>query len=164
VAVQPGRDPLRNARLFAAAAQAMDDAMIGIFDAKYHYHFWRPTTAIRNGDIDGHDATERDAGWAPFIDVPMHPEYPSAHSVLAAAVGAVIRAEVGDGPMPTLTTSSPSAKGASRRWASVDEMTREVANARVYEGVHFRTSTEVGAAMGARIGELAADKLLRPAH
>jgi hypothetical protein len=164
VAVQPGRDPLRNARLFAAAAQAMDDAMIGIFDAKYHYHFWRPTTAIRNGDIDGHDATERDAGWAPFIDVPMHPEYPSAHSVLAAAVGAVIRAEVGDGPMPALTTSSPSAKGASRRWASVDEMTREVANARVYEGVHFRTSTEVGAAMGARIGELAADKLLRPAH
>jgi hypothetical protein len=66
--------------------------------------------------------------------------------------------------MPALTTSSPSAKGASRRWASVDEMTREVANARVYEGVHFRTSTEVGAAMGARIGELAADKLLRPAH
>lgn len=164
VAVQPGRDPLRNARLFAAAAQAMDDAMIGIFDAKYHYHFWRPTTAIRNGDIDGNDGTERDASWAPLIDVPMHPEYPSAHSVLAAAVGAVIQADVGDGAMPQLTTTSPSAKGATRRWSSVEEMTREVANARVYEGVHFRTSTEVGGAMGKRIGELAADKVLRPAH
>jgi hypothetical protein len=53
VALQPGRDVLRNARLFAAAAQAMDDALISVFDAKYHYGFWRPVTAIRNADIDG---------------------------------------------------------------------------------------------------------------
>ena len=57
VALQPGRDLARNARLYAAVAQAMDDAMISVFDAKYHYHFWRPVTAIRNGDIDGNDAT-----------------------------------------------------------------------------------------------------------
>ena len=87
VADAPGRDPLRNARLYAAVAQAMDDAMIGVFDAKYHYHFWRPSTAIRNGDVDGNDATERDATWAPFSDIPLHPEYPSAHSILASAVG-----------------------------------------------------------------------------
>lgn len=156
VASAPGRDVVRNARLFAAAAQAMDDALIGVFDAKYHYHFWRPATAIRNGDRDGNDATERDAAWVPFIDNPLHPEYPSAHSILAAAVAAVLQADIGDGPTPELTTTSPTAKGVTRRWHSVAAFAREVAEARIYEGIHYRTSTEIGAAMGSRIGELAA--------
>lgn len=156
VAVAPGRDVARNARLYAAVAQAMDDAMIAVFDAKYHYQFWRPATAIRNGDIDGNDATERDAAWAPLIDTPMHPEYPSAHSILAAAVGAVLEAEVGDGAMPVLATTSPTASGAVRRWTAIEDFVREVSDARVYEGVHFRTSTEVGMAMGRQIGKLAA--------
>jgi hypothetical protein len=161
VAGMPGRDATQNARLFAAVTQAMDDGMIAVFEAKYHYNFWRPTTAIRNGDIDGNDATERDASWTPFIDVPMHPEYPSAHSILAGAVGVVLQAEIGAGPMPVLTTASPSAKGATRRWTKVDDFTQEVANARVYEGVHYRFSTEVGTAMGRRIGELAVLKFLQ---
>jgi hypothetical protein len=161
VADAPGREVTRNARLFAAVTQAMDDGMIAVFEAKYHYNFWRPTTAIRNGDIDGNDATERDASWTPFIDVPMHPEYPSAHSILAGAVGAVLQAEVGAGPMPVLTTASPTAKGAVRRWTKVDDFTQEVGNARIYEGVHYRFSTEVGTAMGRRIGELAVLKFLQ---
>ena len=65
--------------------------------------------------------------WAPFIDAPMHPEYPSAHSILAGAVGTVLKAEIGNGPMPVLTTTSPTAKGATRRWTSVDDFMREVA-------------------------------------
>ena len=161
VAAAPGREVTQNARLFAAVTQAMDDGMIAVFEAKYHYNFWRPTTAIRNGDIDGNDATERDASWTPLIDVPMHPEYPSAHSILAGAVGAVLQAEIGAGPMPVLTTTSPTAKGATRRWTKVDDFTREVADARVYEGVHYRFSTEVGTAMGRRIGELAVLKFLQ---
>lgn len=161
VADMPGRDPTRNARLFAAVAQALDDAMIAVFDAKYHYNFWRPVTAIRNGDVNGNDTTARDASWTPFIDNPMHPEYPSAHSILASAAGAVLKAEIGGGPMPTLSTTSPTAKGVARRWTSVGDFTREVSNARVYEGVHYRFSTEVGAAMGRQIGELAVTKHLR---
>jgi len=104
VADAPGRDVMRNARLFALVAQAMDDAMIGVFDAKYHYNFWRPTTAIRNGDIDGHDATVRDPSWTPFIEVPMHPEYPSAHAILAGSVAEMLKADIGAGPTPVLTT------------------------------------------------------------
>jgi hypothetical protein len=164
VAATPGRGAAENARLFAAVAQAMDDALIAVFDAKYHYHFWRPATAIRNGDIDGHDATDREPGWTSFIDTPMHPEYPSAHTVLAGAVGAVLKAEVGARPMPVLSTASPSAKGAVRQWTSVDGLVREVADARVYEGVHYRISTEVGAAMGQAVGELAAARLLALPH
>ena len=91
----------------------------------------------------------------------MHPEYPSAHSILAGAVGAVLQAEIGAGPMPVLTTTSPTAKGATRRWTNVDDFMQEVANARVYEGVHYRISTEVGAAMGRQIGELAVLKFLQ---
>lgn len=160
VANQPGRDVTRNARLFAAVAQAMDDSMISVFEAKYQYNFWRPVTAIRNGDTDGNDATQRDASWTPLIDAPMHPEYPSAHATLAAAVGTVLKADVGSAPMPTLTTSSATAKGATRRWSNVDEFVREVSDSRVYAGIHYPTSVEVGAAVGKSIGELASRKLL----
>jgi hypothetical protein len=162
VANQPGRDVTRKARLLAVAGQAMDDALIAVFDAKYQYNFWRPITAIRNGDLDGNALTERDASWVPFIDTPMHPEYPCAHCIIAATVGAILKAEIGDGPKPKLSTASPAAPGAVRSWSQVDDLVREVANARIYEGVHYRNSTEVGMAMGKKIGELAAAKYLLP--
>ena len=161
VANMPGREVTQNARLLAAVTQASDDALIAVFDAKYGYNFWRPVTAIRNGDIDGNDATERDPSWTPFIDTPMHPEYPCAHCILSAAVGTVLLAEIGTGPVPTLTTTSPTAKGAARSWKTIDDFIQEVANARIYDGVHYRTSTEVGTAMGKQVGGLAVTRLLR---
>lgn len=164
VALAPGRDAARNARLYAAAAQAMDDALISVFDAKYRYNFWRPVTAIRNGDADGHDATAREPAWAPLIDNPLHPEYPSAHSILASAVGTVIDAEAGGAATPMLSTASPTAGGATRRWAGTEDFIREVADARVWEGVHYRFSTEVGVAMGRQVGQLVAAKMLAPAR
>ena len=160
VAEMPGRDVMRNARLFAAVTQAIDDALIAVFDAKYHYGFWRPITAIRNGDVDGNDATERDASWAPLIDTPMHPEYPCAHCIQAATVGTLLQAELGHTPAPTFTTTSPTATAGPRRWSSVEAFVLEVGNARVYDGVHYRTSSEVGIAMGRRVGALAAERFL----
>lgn len=159
VALQPGRSLAGNARLFALSAQAMDDALIAVFDAKYQYGFWRPVTAIRNGDNDGHHATERDGSWASLIEAPMHPEFPSGHSILASTVATVIEAEMGAGAVPQLATSSPTAKGATRRWASTDEFVREVSDARVWGGIHFRSATDTGEAMGRQIGELAARQL-----
>ena len=164
VAALPGREITQNARLLAAAAQAMDDALIAVFDAKYHYSFWRPITAIRNGDRDGNNATERDASWTPFIDTPMHPEYPCAHCIVSAALAAVLQAEIGTGNTPTLSTTSPTAPGVVHRWTKLSDFTQEVANARIYDGVHYRNSTEVGSAMGKRIGELVAAKYLRRGH
>jgi hypothetical protein len=154
VALMPGRSVAQNARLFAAASQAMDDALIAVLDAKYHYGFWRPVTAIRNGDRDDNPATDMESGWAPLIDNPAHPEYPSAHSILAGALGELLKAEVGRGRMPELVTSSPTANGATRRWTTIDAFMQEVANARVWEGIHYRTSTEVGLGMGRQIGAL----------
>ena len=161
IAKDPGREVTQNARLFAAVTQASDDAIIAVFDAKYHYSFWRPITAIRNGDCNGNDATKRDPSWLPFIDTPMHPEYPCAHCIVASAVATVLRAEVGAGPMPTLTTTSPTAAGISRSWTNLDDFVREVAEARICDGVHYRYSTEVAVTMGQRVGQLAVAKVLR---
>jgi hypothetical protein len=161
VAGAPGREVTDNVRLLAVAAMAMDDALIAVFDAKYAYNLWRPITAIRNGDLDGNDATERDPGWTPFIDTPMHPEYPCAHCIVSAALGAVLAAEIGPGPSPQLRSVSPTGGNEPRTWTSVDEFTREVALARIYDGVHYRFSTEVGSAMGRKIGELAARSIPR---
>ena len=161
VALQPGREVTQNARLLAAATMAMDDALIAVFDAKYAYNFWRPVTAIRNGDKDGNDATERDAAWSPLIDTPMHPEYPCAHCIVSASLGAVLQAELGTGSVPRLVTTSPTLPGVTRSYASIAEFTQEVANARIYDGVHYRNSTEVGSAMGKKVGEMVAAKALR---
>jgi hypothetical protein len=144
-----------NARLFALVAQSMDDALIAVMDAKYQYNFWRPVTAMRNGDLDGQDATERDASWTPLIETPMHPEYPCAHCILASTVATVLNAEGSKVPLPVLSTTSATLPGVVRRWNSPDEFASEVAQARIYGGVHYRTSTEVGVAMGRRIGQWA---------
>jgi hypothetical protein len=162
VASAPGREVTDNARLFAVAAMAMDDGLIAVFEAKYTYNLWRPVTAIRNGDLDGNDATERDPGWTPFIDTPMHPEYPCAHCIVSGSLGAVLEAEIGAGPAPKLSSASSTAGGAVRTWTSVRDFTQEVAVARIYDGVHYRNSTEVGSAMGRKIGELAVKSFPKP--
>jgi hypothetical protein len=156
VTAAPGRNVSDNARLLAVAAMAMDDALIAVFDAKYTYNLWRPVTAIRNAEGDA-----RDPGWVPFIDTPMHPEYPCAHCIVSGSLGAVLAAEIGPGPAPTLRSVSPTAGGAVRTWSRVDDFVREVAVARIYDGVHYRNSTEVGTEMGRKIGELAVGRLPR---
>jgi PAP2 superfamily len=154
VASAPGRDVMENARLLALAGMAMDDALIAVFDAKYAYNFWRPVTAIRNTEGDAGDP-----GWTPFIDTPMHPEYPCAHCIVSSSLGAVLASEIGTGPTPKLSSSSSTAAGAVRTWATIDDFTREVAVARIYDGVHYRNSSEVGSAMGKKIGELVARRI-----
>ena len=155
VAEAPGRDLMQNARLYAAVAQATDDTAIAVFDAKYHYHFWRPITAIRNGDIDGNPATERDPGWTPLLDAPNHPEYPCAHCALASVMATVLQAELGRGAVPVLSTTSPTGQPDRRSWPTPAAFSQEVALARIHSGVHFRSSAEAGTAMGQRIGALA---------
>jgi hypothetical protein len=151
-----GHDSVEKARLFAAATQAMDDALIAVMDAKYHHAFWRPITAIRNADRDGNDDTERDAGWTSFIVAPMHPEYPCAHCILAGAVGAVLAADAGEQGLDQLVASSRSGDG-ERTFGPIEALTQEVELARIVGGIHFRTSSEVGTDMGRRIGLVAAE-------
>lgn len=164
VANMPGRDVTQNARLFAAITRGVDDALISVFDAKYHYGFWRPITAIRNADIDGNENTQRDPQWTPYIPTPMHPEYPCAHCVVAGTVGAILKHEIGDDDMPDLSTVSYTADGGRRHWTRIDAFIQEVSDARIYDGVHYRYSTEVGTEMGLKIGAVTIDTYLSPKH
>jgi hypothetical protein len=152
---------MENARLFALVSMAGADALIAVLDAKYTYNFWRPVTAIRNGDLDGNDATDREPAWEPFIATPMHPEYPCAHCITQAAVASVLEAFFGDA-VPTFTLTSPTAPGVTRSFGRLSDYVAEVINARVYDGVHYRTSGEVGAAMGRQIGAYTAQNYLKP--
>jgi hypothetical protein len=154
VDIAPAREVTRNARLYAAATAAMSDAEIAVLEAKYHYEFWRPITAIRNGDRDNNSATERDADWAPLIVTPIQPEYPCGNCVYAALFAAVIRAEAGPDPLPTLSTISNTAPGVTRHWTRPEDMVQEVSESRIRLGVHFRNSTEVGNHMGEQIAVL----------
>jgi len=125
----------------------MVDCGIAFFDAKYKYEFWRPITAIRNGDIDGNPATERDASWEPIDATPLHPEYPCAHCVQSSTAAAVIQGLLGGDEIPEVALTSPFAPGVTHRFNSLRAFTDEVANARIYAGFHYRFSTDRHRAM-----------------
>ena len=143
----------QSARLFAHLNIALADALLAIFDAKYHYNFWRPVTAIRNGDRDDNDATERDPGWTPLINTPAHPEYPCAHCVCDGAAGAVLKSVFGTGTLPEFILTYDQMPGVTRKYTSIEQLEDEVAMARIWGGVHYRTSNEVGNEIGKKIGE-----------
>jgi hypothetical protein len=151
-----------SARFMALVAIALTDASIAVFDAKYHYEFWRPITAIRNGDIDGNPATELEATWQPIDNTPMHPEYPCAHCIQSGAATAVIAALLGTTDIPEIALTSLTAPGVTHRWTNLKAFTEEVANARIWAGFHYRFSTRVGTDMGRQIGEFVAKSVMQP--
>ncbi len=153
---------IESARLFALAAVAREDALIAVFDAKYHYEFWRPVTAIRNGDIDNNSATERDPAWAPIDATPMHPEYPCAHCISSAGLVGVMEVVFGTAEMPEVSIMSPTAPGVVHHWTNVRAFSDEVSEARIWAGFHYRSSTKVGQDMGFRIGEYVAKNFMQP--
>jgi PAP2 superfamily len=134
-----------------------------VLDAKYYYNFWRPITAIRNGDTDGNAATDREATWQPIADTPMHPEYPCSHCVQAGAVASVVKAVLGTEDIPEIAMTSPTAPGVTRRWTNMTAFTEEVSNARIWAGFHYRFSTRVETDMGHQIGEYVVRSVMQPA-
>jgi hypothetical protein len=147
----------------AVTAVALADAYISVMDAKYHYDFWRPITAIRNGDTDGNPATERDATWQPIDNTPMHPEYPCAHCIGSATLAAVVETMFGTADIPEITMTSATAPGVTHRWTNLRTYADEVANARIWAGFHYRFSTQVGQDMGRKIGAYVVRNVMQPA-
>ncbi|MFN0316247.1 MAG: vanadium-dependent haloperoxidase [Burkholderiales bacterium] len=164
LATSKPRTLVQNARLFALANMAATDAYIAVFDGKYAFNFWRPVTAVRNGESDGNDATTTDVAWLPLVETPMHPEYPCAHCITASAVATVLEAEFGTGRVSTIVMTSPTLSGVRRRWERLWDYVKEVGNARVWGGIHYRNSTEIGERMGKEIGRLAVTSAMQPAQ
>jgi hypothetical protein len=136
-----------SARVFALMSMALANCFIVDWDAKFQYNFWRPITAIRNGDEDGNDATERDAGWQSLNAAPMHPEYPSQAGINVGAASGVLEAAFGKEPQGFVATDINDAR-LSRQFASFAQMDQEQKEVRIWGGIHFRNSLEVGEAMG----------------
>jgi hypothetical protein len=151
-----------NARLFALLNMGIANTFITDWDAKFHYNFWRPITAIRNGDQDGNDATERDAGWTPLNANPMHPEYPSQAAIIAGLATGVLEAVFGPNPATPVVATDVNDPRIQRRYANIREVADEIQNVRVWGGIHFRTSLEVGYDMGRRIAVYLVENSLRP--
>jgi hypothetical protein len=151
-----------SARLYALIAVARADALIAVFDAKYAYEFWRPVTAIRNGDIDGNAATERDPAWQPIDATPMHPEYPCAHCISSGSLVGVVQAVFGTPAISEVSMTSPTAPGIFHHWSNLRDYSNEVSEARIWAGFHYRFSTKVGQDMGYKIGEYVVQNILQP--
>jgi len=157
-------DVVDSARFMALIAIARSDAFVAVFDAKYHYNFWRPLTAIRSGDLDGNPNTERDAFWLPLDNTPMHPEYPCAHCIMSGTIAAIVEELFGTAEIPEATLTSPTAPGATRHWTNIWALSDDVSEARIWAGFHYRFSTKVGQDMGRRIGQYAVKNIMRPAN
>ena len=156
-----GLDISDTTRTFALMYLAAADASIACWDAKYVYNFWRPQLAIRNGHLDGNDKTEADPAWAPLFPTPPHPEYISGHSTNSSAMGNMLAFLFGNNPGVTIIATSPTNPGFPRQWTEFSEGIDEVIEARIYSGIHYRTSDEVGARVGRQVARFVLNHALR---
>ena len=160
-------DAVDAARSFAIANMVDTDAGIACWDSKYHYQLWRPVTAIQHADIDGNPDTTADATWTPLLTTPNHPEYPAAHGCITGAESDVLTTILHTrdiqvdypgavGGASTLTTT--------RHYATAGDLRREIINARVWAGLHYRNSGQVGVQLGRAVARYALDHYFQPTH
>jgi hypothetical protein len=151
---------LQNARILGVLNIAMADAAIACWEAKYHYVFWRPITAIALADSDGNAATSPDPNFEPLFATPAHPEYPSGHSTVSSSATRVLAHFFGN--RTSFTVQSELTPGVERSFNSFSEALQEVTNARVFAGIHFRTACEDGEATGTAVANYVLTNTLQP--
>ncbi len=145
------------ARAFAPMNIGIMDGLIGTFDAKYHYEFWRPYTAIRGPVDDGNLVTLPDPTWLPLGNTPPHPEYPSAHAWLAQAAAIPLQKIYGNS---SFTATSTTVAG-SRHYNSFNHAVVESSDSRIWGGFHFRFSCTDALAKGNALGNFIYNNVLR---
>jgi hypothetical protein len=152
-----------NARLLALVNVAMADAAIGCWEAKIHYLFWRPITAIREPtDTAINPATSPDPLWTPLFATPAHPDYPSGHSCVSGAAGRILSNFFGNNNSFSVTSDVMTT--VTRFFSSITAAVDEVRNARVFAGIHFRTATNDGGTLGINVADWAQAHSLLPVN
>jgi len=143
-----------NARFFAMLHLAYADALISVFDSKFHFNFWRPYTAIHAGDTDDNPFTDPDLNWAPLVVTPPHPEYPAAHGVASGSVAEILRSFFGTKKITiSFTPVAPGYTAGLTTLESTDDMIKQVVKGRIYGGMHYRTSGVHGTLMGRKVAK-----------
>jgi hypothetical protein len=151
------------ARLFALANLATADALISSWDSKRHYVFWRPITAIREGDNDGNAATAGDPTWQPLINTPNYPDYTSGANNLSGAMTRTLQLFFGTDKMYFEVTSlAPLAVKKTRAYRRFSDAAQDVVDARIYLGIHFRFADTAARTQGSRVAEWAFKHYLLP--
>lgn len=150
------------ARLLALVNIAMADGFIAGFETKYDFNFWRPVTAIRNGDTDGNDETIADRDWISLLNTPAIPDYTSTHCVLGGASAEMLRRFFSDDDVPFTTTSGVPFAGLTRSFTSFSQAAAENGESRIYAGIHFRSAVEDGTRQGRKIGRYVFRHALQP--
>ena len=150
IAFAQKRSISENARAFALLNIAMADALIAVFDTKYHYTFWRPETAIAAADTDDNPRTDPDSAFTPFITTPCHPSYPAGHGVTAGAAHRVLERIYGVGPH-AIQMSNPAVPDVRLQYTSLREIAEDIDDARIYGGIHYRFDQQAGGRQGRRI-------------
>ena len=149
-----------NVHLFALLNVTMADAVIACWDSKYRYSFWRPITAIR----EGLTPADADPTWEPWLDffkpgTPAFPEYPSAHASISGSAAFILGSIFGDNTSFTVTSES---RPGTRSFSSFSNAVSEIADARVFGGIHFRTSCDLGNTLGRNVANFVARHAIRP--
>ena len=163
VALEQGRSLSENARALALMNMAMNDSLVASFLNKYTYNFWRPETAIHGGNTDGNPNTAGDPGWAPFIVTPCFPSYPSNHGSAGNGAAEVLRRLYGDDGL-SITLTNPAVPNIVLQYSSFKQITRDISDARVYGGIHFRIDQDAGQKLGRAVGRAVYKNNLRPMH
>jgi PAP2 superfamily len=122
--------------------------MFACFDAKYHYLFWRPVHAITRAATDGNPATDPDPAWTALLTV-NHPEYPSGHACFTTTMAAAVTSFFGTSRVRLSFASAIT--GTHRGYATVGEIVREVREARILSGLHYRHSMLDGELLARRV-------------
>jgi hypothetical protein len=161
IALAQGLSGIDAARFFAMLSTASSDALIACWDGKYEYMFWRPVTAIRAGG--GDPQLTGDPSWRSLVITPNHPEYPAAHGCFSGASTATMKRFFNTDSLDfTIDSNVAGVTTPVRSYSRFSQALDEVINARVYGGMHYRSSIEVGAEMGRQAGKHAA-RAFRPA-
>jgi hypothetical protein len=156
-------DIVEAARMFAAIDMSVADAVISVWHAKYVYGYWRPITAINLADTDGNPATAADPTWTPLVATPPYPEYPSGYNVVNSTVTHGIE-DLFDTRHLQLTLISTAVPGVQRFYDSGGAERRDVINARMWNGFHFRFANTAARDIGRRLIDWTLDHYFEPVH
>lgn len=165
LAVLRNNTTVENARLFALFHIAVHDTLLTTFSSKFQYGLWRPVTAIRRADEDGNPNTEADPNWTPLMVAPPYPSFAGNQAAVAMAHATVFSLFFGRDDIAfqhTWENSSPGMPGWTRSYTSFSAMAQEVAEQRIWGGIHFRFDQEAGQSVGRNVANYVFLNYMKP--
>jgi hypothetical protein len=163
IAVNKGLSVGDSARLFALANLAGADSAIAVWESKVFYNFWRPDTAIQQGDLDPNARTPGDVTWTPFLASPLYPDYVSGANGLTGAFTGMIKEYFGTDQISfSVKNLNPAVVTKERFFTRTSAAAQEVVDARILLGIHFRSADEEARRLGNRVANWVLKKFLKP--